>query len=69
MVPRAFVLHLARAEKRRANARDLLETCGLNGEIWPAVDGAAVSARDLDATVGTHIFDPPYPFEIGRAHV
>ncbi|RBI71569.1 glycosyl transferase family 25 [Roseovarius sp. TE539] len=69
MVPRAFVLHLARAEKRRANARDLLETCGLNGEIWPAVDGAAVSARDLDATVGTHIFDPPYPFGLRTGEI
>ena len=69
METRAFVLHLARAEKRRANARNLLETCGPKGRIWPAVDGNAISARDLEATVGAGLFDPPYPFGLKTGEI
>jgi len=60
----AFVLHLTRAEKRRANARDLKEKCGLPAEIWPAVDGAAMSAPDLRSSVDAGLFSPDYPFPL-----
>ncbi|PVA09778.1 glycosyl transferase family 25 [Pelagivirga sediminicola] len=60
----AFVLHLARAEARRKNAEALLETCGLDGEIWPAVDGASLSAAELDAVYRPRLFRPWYPFKL-----
>jgi len=68
---RAFVLHLTRAKARRDNARTVLAGCGMEGEIWPAVDGGALSSTDLAACVGAQLFAPAYPFglsagEIGR---
>ena len=46
---------------------DLLDTCGLNGEIWPAVDGAALLGTATSTRLWAPIFDPPYPFGSGRA--
>lgn len=66
---RAYVLHLLRAEKRRANARNLLETCGLEGSIWPAVDGAAMSSSDLSAAYGADLFAPRYPFRLRSGEI
>lgn len=60
----AFILHLPRATARRQNAHDLLATCGVEGEVWPAVDGGAMPATDRDARVGTRLFDPAYPFTL-----
>lgn len=65
----AFVLHLLRAEKRRANAQSLKETCGLNAEIWPAVDGSTLSSSDLASIVRNHVFDPPYPFGLKTGEI
>lgn len=69
MERRAFVLHLLRATARRENARLLLETCGLDGEIWPAVDGSKLSSNELSATVGAGIFAPPYPFPLKTGEI
>jgi len=60
----AFILHLTRARARRQNAHDLLETCGLPGEVWAAVDGRALDKRDIDTAVGAGLFAPPYPFAL-----
>ncbi len=66
MTVHAFVLHLVRATARRENAQVLLEDCKnvgeITGEIWPAVDGNAMSDADLAAVVGTGLFEPVYPF-------
>lgn len=64
MAAHAFVLHLTRATARRDNARSLVETCGLPGEIWAAVDGAALTPEEVAARVGAHLFAPPYPFAL-----
>ncbi|KNX42292.1 Glycosyltransferase family 25 (LPS biosynthesis protein) [Roseovarius tolerans] len=71
MAGHAFVLHLPRATARRDNARAVLADCGMDGEIWPAVDGHTLSSTDLAACVGAHMLAPAYPFglsagEIGR---
>lgn len=66
---RAYVLHLLRAEKRRANARHLLDSCGLEGQIWPAVDGAAMSSSDLDTVYGGDLFAPRYPFRLRTGEI
>ena len=65
----AFILHLVRATARKGNAQDLLDLCGLDGEVWPAVDGAAMSSTDLAATVGTQIFEPAYPFTLRTGEI
>lgn len=69
MAMRAYVLHLLRAVKRRQNARDLLRSCGVAGEIWPAVDGSAMSSSDLNQSYGTDLFDPPYPFALRTGEI
>ena len=69
MAIHAFVLHLLRAEKRRANAHELKDICGLEAEIWPAVDGSVMSATDLASTVGTQLFEPAYPFPLKTGEI
>lgn len=69
MAAHAFVLHLARARARRENARALLERCGLSGEIWPAVDGAALSAAEHRDVTGADLFAPRYPFALRPGEV
>jgi len=69
MAAHAFVLHLTRARGRRENAQALLADCGLSGEIWPAVDGAALSPADLAARLGTEMFAPRYPFALRAGEV
>ncbi|MEB8387858.1 glycosyltransferase family 25 protein [Rhodobacteraceae bacterium KMM 6894] len=66
---RAYVLHLLRAEARRANARHLLRHCGVAGEIWPAVDGSALPPDELQAHYDTDLFDPHYPFTLRTGEI
>src|SRR6056297_1011683 len=66
---RAFVLHLTRAAARRDNARTVLASCGMEGEIWPAVDGSALSSTDLAACVGAQLFAPAYPFGLSAGEI
>ena len=65
----AFILHLVRATARRGNARALLDGCGMAGEIWAAVDGRAMSSRDLSACVGARLFAPAYPFGLKTGEI
>ncbi|WP_397542772.1 glycosyltransferase family 25 protein [Roseovarius salis] len=60
----AFILHLSRATARRDNARRLLQECGVQGEIWPAVDGAALTGDEAAAARATGLFPPRYPFPL-----
>lgn len=69
MAGRAFVLHLTRAMARRDNARAVLAGCGMEGEIWPAVDGGALSSTDLAACVGAQLFAPAYPFGLSAGEI
>ncbi len=66
---RAYILHLLRAEARRDNARTLLRTCGVDGKIWPAVDGAAMSSGDLGLSYGAKLFAPYYPFKLRTGEI
>ena len=59
-----FVIHLARATARRENAEGLLAGCGMTGEIWPAVDGAAMPRAERDAIISAGLFAPCYPFAL-----
>ncbi|MDZ7710253.1 MAG: glycosyltransferase family 25 protein [Roseovarius sp.] len=69
MAGHAFVLHLVRATARRDNARALLDGCGMAGEVWAAVDGRAMSSRDLSACVGARLFAPAYPFGLKTGEI
>lgn len=69
MTGRAFVLHLPRAIARREAARALLAACGLEGELWSAVDGSSLSSNTLSATVGAGIFAPDYPFALTPSQI
>ena len=60
----AYVLHLTRATARRDNAHALKDILGPASEIWPAVDGSALSSQDLSTGVGSMLFDPHYPFPL-----
>ncbi len=65
----AFVLHLARAEKRRANAHAVLASCGVEGEIWPAVDGAKLTEAQIAECYHPGQFAPRYPFHLKTGEV
>ena len=70
----AFVLHLTRASSRRANAQSLKAECeatdGFDAvEIWPAVDGSALSSSDLSDVVGSGLFEPIYPFPMNPGEI
>jgi len=70
----AFVLHLARASSRRANAQALVEACqaipGIDrAEIWPAVDGSTLDSTTLTETVGADLFAPAYPFALNPGEI
>ncbi|WP_371227764.1 glycosyltransferase family 25 protein [Roseovarius sp. 2305UL8-3] len=70
----AFVLHLTRASGRKANAHHLRDTFkAIDGfdkvEIWPAVDGSALSSGDLSDIVGADLFHPSYPFPLNNGEI
>ena len=69
MSAHAFVLHLVRATARRENARALLAHCGMEGEVWAAVDGRAMTSTDLETCVGAQLFSPAYPFALKTGEI
>lgn len=69
MSGRAFALYSPRDATRRQGARALLAYCGLDGELWPAIDGASLSSAALSSTVGTGLFAPAYPFPLTTAEI
>ncbi len=65
MTTQAFVVHLARATRRRPQVDRLIAACPLEAEIIDAVDGRAMSEDDRAAVYRNEKrFDPPYPFTI-----
>lgn len=66
---RAFALHPERNGAARARARTALDACGVEGELWPLVEGAALSSSDLADTVGAQLFDPAYPLSLSTGEI
>ena len=61
-----FVIHLARAEGRRAQVEKLLKGTPYPARVLGAVDGAQVSDAVRNAAVSNDpLFAPAYPFPIG----
>ncbi len=61
---RAFVIHLARAEGRRAQARALVEDFPGDAEILDAVDGTRMSPEEIAAFYRPSLHEPGYPFRL-----
>lgn len=69
MTGRAFALHGARDATQRERARHILNTCGLEGDLWPAVEATALSSVTLSDTVGLGLFAPLYPFPLSTPDI
>ncbi len=70
MQVRGFVIHLARATQRRAQADRLLGTAPCPTEVFDAVDGRAMAEAEVAAVLSDRpLMTPPYPFAIGRGEL
>jgi GR25 family glycosyltransferase involved in LPS biosynthesis len=69
MKVKAFILHLARAEARRAQAEKLVRTLPMPAEILDAVDGLALSKDQIGTVYRRHLHSPRYPFELRKQEI
>lgn len=67
---RGFVIHLARAEQRRAQVDRLVTQAPCETEVFDAVDGRAMAEAEVAAVLSDRpLMTPPYPFQIGRGEL
>ncbi len=67
---KCFVIHLDRAEGRKAAVERLLADSPYPAEILPACDGEAMPDAEREVLYpGPSHFDPPYPFHLGYGEV
>jgi len=69
MNDQAFVISLARAHARAANARAMLEKLPIRGEILSAVDGRELTQTQMDCVYRRELHQPRYPFELKRNEI
>ena len=67
--PKAFILHLERATSREPNVRALIASLPIESEILAAVDGARLSAEEVEQSYARRRFRPTYPFPLTRTEV
>ena len=67
--PKAFILHLERAIARAPNVRALAASLPIESEVMPAVDGARLTAQEIDRAAARRRFEPRYPFALTRTEV
>ena len=67
--PKAFILHLKRASSRAANVRSLSASLPIESEVLAAVDGALLSAEEVEQAYARRRFRPNYPFPLTRTEV
>jgi glycosyl transferase, family 25 len=60
----AFVIHLARAEQRRAQALRIAEALPVQTHMLDAVDARKLSKAEIDAVYARSLHKPGYPFEL-----
>lgn len=66
----AFIIHLARAERRRQVVEMAQAAVGMPCSIVDAVDGQRLSEAELAETyVSQGLFEPRYPFSLGRGEI
>lgn len=67
--PKAFIIHLERAQSRWAAVKTLRETLPVESEILPAVDGQSLSPEAVEAAYTRARFSPLYPFALGLPEI
>jgi len=65
----ALIIHLTRAEKRRAHVDHLLASLPLDASIVDAVDGRALCDTDVASFYSPRLHRPIYPFALSRNEV
>lgn len=68
-VPAAFIIHLDRAESRKANVAELIASLPVPGEILPAVDGISAPAEEMARYAPGAPLAPRYPFPLKPSEV
>ena len=64
-VYKTFIVHLQRATGRKGQVRDLMAKAPYAAQIVDAVDGARLSAADVDACYSVQsVMKPAYPFKL-----
>lgn len=65
-----FIIHLERSSARRPHVDGLLAASPFPAQIWPACDGAAMSADARQALVSAApLFAPAYPFALSNGEI
>ena len=64
-----FVIHLERAEARRANVQEIIDSCPVPASIQRAADGRSLSAGEIARFYRGRIHSPRYPFELRNGEV
>lgn len=65
-----YVIHLARAVERRVIVEHLTGTLPFPCEVLDAVDGRGLTEAEVEERVSPRpLFDPPYPFPLGRGEI
>jgi GR25 family glycosyltransferase involved in LPS biosynthesis len=69
MVCKGFILHLARATGRAAQAEAMRSALPIDTEILPAVDGLQMSDTEARRFVRTRMHEPHYPFDLSKTEI
>jgi GR25 family glycosyltransferase involved in LPS biosynthesis len=67
--PKAFILHLERANARAASVQALRASMAIESEVLAAVDGARLTPQEVDQAYARRRFRPTYPFPLTRTEV
>ncbi|HEY1864085.1 MAG TPA: glycosyltransferase family 25 protein [Roseiarcus sp.] len=67
--PKAFILHLERASSRLPNVQAVTASLPIESEVVAAIDGAGLSAHEVDEAYAPRRFQPRYPFALTRTEV
>ncbi len=66
---KAFIVHLGRAERRRAQVERLSATLPVQAEVIDAVDGLALDQAERDRVYRSNLHTPAYPFALSNSEV
>jgi len=69
MCVEALIIHLARAEKRRAHVDQLVASLPLDASIIDAIDGNTLCDSDMASFCSPRLHRPVYPFALSRNEV
>lgn len=70
MACEAFIIHLARATSRKEAVEAAVRNVGMPATVMDAVDGQALSDAEVRAWYPGHaLFEPRYPFPLGRGEI